>query len=133
MSNYIPPFSIIKKKLNMSSVKGEVWASAKYSDIEDIIRMYLYGTNVDEDWYVSNYPDVAEAIKSGVYASAKAHFVSHGYFEGRIPFPMNVDEGWYLKSYEDIAGAVKEGKIASAQAHFSEFGYAEGRLPAGLG
>lgn len=39
----------------------------------------------DADWYLQAYPDVAEAISMGVFESAHAHFVEHGFFEGRAP------------------------------------------------
>lgn len=38
---------------------------------------------VDEAWYRQAYPDVDAAIQEGTFASAAAHFVSAGYFEGR--------------------------------------------------
>jgi tetratricopeptide (TPR) repeat protein len=39
----------------------------------------------DEAWYVSNNPDVAEAIKEGRLQRGFDHYLSHGRSEGRLP------------------------------------------------
>jgi hypothetical protein len=44
-----------------------------------------YEFAVDEEWYKTNYPDIAVGMKSGVLGSPKEHFLSHGYKEGRLP------------------------------------------------
>jgi hypothetical protein len=100
-----------------------------YKDLLDISRLFLRGVTVDEKWYLSEYPDVAEAIGNGAFKSAKHHFVENGYFEGRRPHSFEVDEEWYLLTYPDVADGVEAGNIASAQEHFATNGYAEGRLP----
>jgi len=41
----------------------------------------------DEDWYLSQYPDVARAIAEGRISSARWHWNSHGWKEGRIGRP----------------------------------------------
>jgi hypothetical protein len=46
-----------------------------------------FGIQVNEKWYLESYPDIAEAIRSGVYKSAQAHFDQAGFREGRLPFP----------------------------------------------
>lgn len=43
-------------------------------------------TGFDESWYLSAFPDVAEAVRAGVYPSGLAHFLSYGWGEGRPPF-----------------------------------------------
>ena len=40
---------------------------------------------VDEDWYLATYDDVAEGVETGEIASATEHFRRHGYKEGRLP------------------------------------------------
>lgn len=42
---------------------------------------------VDEDFYLSLFPDVAAAIACGIETSAREHFANHGFREGRIPNP----------------------------------------------
>jgi hypothetical protein len=41
---------------------------------------------VNEKWYLQSYPDVADAIRSGTYKSAQAHFDIVGFRDGRLPF-----------------------------------------------
>ena len=60
----------------------------------------------DEDWYLSTYPDVEEAVRAGKFASGWAHFRADGYLEGRLGSQPAVDEEWYLSTYPDIANAV---------------------------
>ena len=44
--------------------------------------------NFDEDWYLRQYPDVADAISRGKVPSALAHYERHGRSEGRQPSPL---------------------------------------------
>ncbi len=83
----------------------------------------------DEQWYLSAYPDVAEAVRKQTVPSAKDHFLAFGYFENRLPYAMKVDEQWYRSTYRDVREAIAEQRFASCQAHFEQAGYAEGRLP----
>jgi hypothetical protein len=92
----------------------------------------IVGIEVDEEWYLRTYEDIAKAVREGAIRSAQHHFVEDGYFEGRIPFPMRVDERWYMNQYPDVGDSVRRGELPSAQAHFDEDGYREGRLPFGM-
>ena len=40
--------------------------------------------------YRRAYPDVAAAIDSGSFESARQHYIEHGYFEGRSPCPGEI-------------------------------------------
>jgi hypothetical protein len=94
-----------------------------------MIRTLLQAVEVDEAWYLAQYHDVAEAIRNGLVISAREHFLSNGYFEGRMPFPITVDEGWYLEQNPGVAGHIASGELLSAQQHFNDDGYREGRQP----
>lgn len=87
------------------------------------------GTFVDEEWYLSQYPDVKAGIKPGGFKSAQQHFMEFGYREGRIPRKFSVDEAWYLATYPDVAKAISSGRVKSAYDHFMQDGYGEGRKP----
>lgn len=87
------------------------------------------GTVVDEEWYLSRYPDVKAKIKPGQPQAATKHFYEFGYREGRVPRDHRVDEAWYLAKYPDVAEAVRSGRVKSAYDHFMENGYREGRKP----
>jgi hypothetical protein len=86
------------------------------------------GTVVDEEWYLSRYPDVKTQLEPGRYPATK-HFLEFGWREGRLPRDFRVDEQWYLATYPDVAEAIKAGRVKSAYDHFMENGYAEGRKP----
>jgi hypothetical protein len=42
---------------------------------------------LDEEWYLRRYPDVADAVREGRFASARSHYEVHGRREGRFPLP----------------------------------------------
>jgi hypothetical protein len=94
-----------------------------------LVDLYILCWGFDEDWYLSTYPDVEEAVKQNLFPSGWAHFRAIGYFEGRFGHQPVVDADWYVSTYPDIAQAMLEGKVASALDHFIQFGYQEGRLP----
>ena len=127
--DYLPPFEGLKAFLNFAAVNGELTVSASYTQFTILIRTLLSGIEVNETWYLSQYPDVAEAIRKGVITSAKEHFLNDGYFEGRMPFPIAVDEAWYLEQNPGVAEYIARGELLSAQQHFNDNGYREGRLP----
>jgi hypothetical protein len=130
--NYLPPFDLIRRMVEVSTIRGELRVSLSYDDFIRILRMMISGVEVDEEWYLREHEDIARAIRDGAVQSAKQHFNDDGYFEGRLPFPMPVDETWYLEQYADVAESVRKGVVTSGQQHFSEDGYREGRLPHAL-
>jgi hypothetical protein len=127
--DYLPPFEGIKASVTFAAVKGELTISATYAQFTDVIRTLLQGIDVDEEWYLGQYPDVAEAVRDGTFSSAKEHFLNNGYFEGRLPFLIKVDEAWYLEQNPGIADYIARGELESAQQHFNDNGYREGRQP----
>jgi len=127
--DFLPPFEEIKAFVTFAAVKGELTVSASYTQFTSLIRTLLQGIEVDETWYLRQYPDVAEAIRKGVVASAREHFLNDGYFEGRIPFMIPVDEAWYLEQNPGVADYIARGELESAQQHFNDNGYREGRKP----
>ena len=129
---YLPPFEVLKSLLTISNVKGELMVSCSYENLVQMLRRLIIGVEVDEKWYLDRYPDIADAISQGFVQSARLHFVSDGYFEGRMPFPIHVDERYYLAQNSGVADYVRKGMLESGQQHFDENGYQEGRLPFGL-
>jgi hypothetical protein len=127
--DFLPPFEEIKAMLSFAAVKGELTVSASYTQFTALIRTLLQGIDVDEAWYLQQYPDVADAIRKGVIKSAKDHFLHDGYFEGRLPFEIPVDEAWYLEQNPGVAEFIARGELESAQQHFNDNGYREGRKP----
>jgi len=126
---YVPPFDLIRRSVEISTVKGELRVNLSYEEFIRILKMMIAGIEVNSDWYTRAYQDIGEAIKGGAVSSPQQHFVDDGYFEGRLPFPMQVDEKWYLEQNPDVADSVRRGAVPSAQVHFDDDGYREGRLP----
>ncbi len=129
---YLPPFELIRRSIEMSTVRGELRVNLSYENFVTILRTMIQGIEVDEAWYVRTYDDIGNAVKDGAVRSARQHFVDDGYFEGRLPFPIHVDERWYLAENDDVADSIRRGAVDSAQDHFDKNGYREGRLPFGL-
>ena len=129
---YIPPFDLIRRSAEISTIRGELRVNVSYDDFIRLLKKMIVGTVVDEEWYLRTYEDIAKAVREGTIKSAQHHFVEDGYFEGRLPFPIKVDERWYSAQYPDVGDSVRRGVLPSAQAHFDEDGYREGRLPFGM-
>jgi len=128
---YIPPFEMIRRLIEVSTVRGELRVNVSYEDFVEIMRTMISGVEVDEVWYARAYEDIGSAVKAGKIRSSKQHFIDDGYFEGRLPFRIPVDERWYLAENPDVAESVRKGVVESAQDHFDRDGYREGRLPFG--
>jgi hypothetical protein len=94
-----------------------------------MLKVVLGFVAVDEPWYLETNPDVAQAVKTGNAASARAHYANAGYYENRWPYRINVDESWYLAEYPDVKTAIARGNVESCQDHFNRYGFLEGRLP----
>jgi hypothetical protein len=109
--------------------EGDEYVKVDRHFFQFCLRPILERIEVDEEWYLSKYPDVLTALEDGAVPSAAAHYVRHGYFENRMPYPIEVDEEWYLEQYPDVRTAIERNTFASAQAHFDIAGFAEGRLP----
>lgn len=130
--NYLPPFELIRRSIEISTVRGELRVNLSYENFVNLLRTMIRGVEVNEAWYARTYEDIGMAIRDGIIRSAKQHFIDDGYFEGRLPFPIIVDEAWYIAQNPDVADSIHNGVIASAQEHFDKDGYREGRLPFGM-
>ena len=126
---YLPPFDLIRRMVEVSTVRGELRVSLSYDDFIKILRMMISGIEVDETWYLKEHEDIAHAVASGAVASAKQHFLDDGYFEGRLPFPMPVDERWYLEQYPDVAESVRRGVVNSGSSTLPRMAIARGACP----
>lgn len=88
----------------------------------------------DEAWYLSAYPDVAEAVRTGALGSGYEHWEASGKAEGRLA-PPGYDEGdrfdadWYMASYHVVAEEIAAGRARDALDHYRTLGRARGYLP----
>ena len=127
--NYFPPFEVIRRSIDITTVRGELRVDMSYQDFVKLLKQIIGGIDVDEAWYAKMYDDIGQAVRVGTIRSARSHFIDNGYFEGRLPFPIKVDEAWYLRQYPDVADGIRKGILTTAQEHFETDGYKEGRLP----
>lgn len=126
---YLPPFETLKTLINLTTSRGKTRVDMPYEDLQTLIRTLLGALEVDESFYLTRYPDVAQGVQGGTIRSAREHFVDHGYFEGRLPYRIDVDEAWYRETHTDVAETILRGEYESGQDHFDGPGYPEGRLP----
>jgi hypothetical protein len=126
---YLPPFKSLHDVMNLTVIRGRPTPNMTQDDVKQLISRLLWMVDVDEEWYLARNPDVAEAVRGGMFKSGRDHFVRSGYFEGLQPFPILVNSDWYVTRYPDIGAAIEAGKVKSAQDHFERIGYREGRLP----
>jgi FkbM family methyltransferase len=91
------------------------WHYIKYKKVIEESGLF------DREWYLSQYPDVAEANIDPL-----KHYIAHGGFEGRDPSPK-FSSSWYLNSYQDV----KEAEV-NPLIHYLKFGKKEGRVPIGM-
>ena len=126
------PFETYATLLNLRKVLPSV--KSNYVAIEKDYWIAVFASKVGEvcvreDWYLDKYPDVADAIRSGLVASALEHYCFFGYFEHRMPYPIEVDAAWYAAQYNDVHMALTQNVFSSAQEHFEAVGFREGRHP----
>ncbi|AFY83423.1 vanadium-dependent haloperoxidase [Oscillatoria acuminata] len=85
----------------------------------------------NEDYYLTQNPDVAAAVQSDAFSSGLDHFNQFGQGEHRTPSAL-FNPVYYLEQNRDVAEAVQSGQMASALEHYLNFGQIEGRNPSGL-
>jgi hypothetical protein len=129
-STYVIPFNALLHQVGVPDhFQHDGHVELTHEQLRTLIQKLLLSIPVDEKWYITTYPDVEQGIQSGTVKSAKDHFVSNGYFEGRLPAKIVVDEDFYISKYPDVAEGIDEGEIHSAQEHFESHGFGEGRMP----
>lgn len=127
--NYVIPFRALLRQAGVEKAIESDSITLSQDQLHKLIRKLLLAAPFDEAWYKKTYPDVEHAITAGVAKSAKEHYLTNGYFEGRWPGPIKVDEKYYISTYPDVAEGIEFGETISAQDHFDRHGFAEGRLP----
>ncbi|HLO47150.1 MAG TPA: calcium-binding protein [Kamptonema sp.] len=84
----------------------------------------------DEQYYLSQYGFVKDAVAQGLVKSGLEHFQKYGQAAGLTKVSRYFDEDTYLASYPDIAAFVRtvnpNGAFASGLDHFIQYGYEQG-------
>lgn len=106
-------------KSNNVVVERDYWISALADRLSD----------VDEQWYCDEHPDVAAAVKNGSVPSPRQHYCELGYPECQMLYGTVADDRWYLRNNEDVGGAVSKRLFTSAPQNFESVGYNEGCWP----
>jgi SAM-dependent methyltransferase len=76
------PFFVLEKELQ--GIVGMLDQRAKLVlELREILQPVLEQMPFDENWYLGRNPDVAKALLENRITSPRAHFIRHGYFEGR--------------------------------------------------
>lgn len=88
---------------------------------------------VDPQWYLAQYPNIAEAIRLGQLGSAEEHYQRSGLYERYLPANPFVDEAWYLQKNPDVVQAIQQGIFENGYDHFVATGYRENRAPSAQG
>lgn len=126
---YVPPAAIFKKLIRrQKAAGGKDIISMSTQTFYKLMEMAL-ADSFDEQAYLDKFADIRVGIKKGTIRSALRHYVTDGYFEGRIPMKYDVDEEWYLRTYPDVAEAIQSGMVLNGAHHFELFGFSEGRVP----
>lgn len=82
----------------------------------------------DENYYLKQYPDVVNAVNSGLFASGLQHYVLYGAKEHRNPNKL-FDEYSYINNNPDIMLSISKGALFSGIQHYELFGKSESRTP----
>jgi hypothetical protein len=81
-----PPYTLLTKWMDGVSGSASARLSPKYDDILEVLRALLRAVPVDEPWYMSQYPGIADFVARTPTETPASHYQKHGYFEGRRPF-----------------------------------------------
>lgn len=92
-----------------------------------LLLRLAFAEQFDEDWYLQENSDVADAVAANVVDSGLTHWSETGIFEGRLPWPIALDEADYSGRHRDVARSLETGRWQSAAEHFYKIGFMEGR------
>ena len=131
--SYIPPLDLICTYLGVDPAvlkdpKDET-VTVKVELVHLFLRLVASGVQFDPEWYTRAHPDIGDAFSAGIIADLKEHFVSTGFFEGRLGAPEAIDEEWYLNQFPDVGKALRSGQVESVAEHYITVGKREWRAP----
>ena len=130
-TEYFPHIDLILHSLRIN--RDRLSSKSKIAIDARLLRLMLQTIAAklafSEEFYMEQYPDLAEAYAAGKIPNLHQHFLDSGYLEGRIGSPPDVDEAYYLANYKDVGKAVASGDVANGAEHYMRAGAAEGRVP----
>lgn len=130
---YNPSYATIARAIGAPEAAVELLDEGNITISKKSLRLLLQyvalSSDYDEDFYLRENNDVAEAFEAGQVTDLRKHYRENGFFEGRKAANVDFDEDWYLETYTDVADSVAEGAFSSGLAHFLERGEIEMRSP----
>jgi hypothetical protein len=126
---YLPPFDVLLLGLGIRAQDMEapsVAVSAPF--LRFMLGELARGAPFDAPWYAAQYPDLGEASAAGGPEWLHEHFVTQGYFEGRLPHEPTLDADWYFRHYRDVWATYSQRLQEALRDHFATQGVAEGRV-----
>lgn len=130
--DYLPHIDMFLRALRINtdrlSSRSKIAVDARL--LRRLLQCLAEAAPFSEEFYLQNNPDVAEAHAKGDIADLRAHYVEHGYFEGRPGAAPPINEAYYTSTYRDVADAVTRGDVKSGTEHYLRSGAAEARIPA---
>lgn len=121
---------IILKQALEKQKKNKVGASGFTLSSDDFYKLVGALSNLqelDEEFYVATHKDIAKAIQSGAYKSARDHFDKGGFLEGRVGTLEGFDPEAYYDLNKDLHKAYSRSDSKALTEHYIKFGFAEGR------
>lgn len=124
---FVPAYKLMLNALQIDAETVETNASVTIPAplFKKLLSIAAAAAPLDEKAYLASYPDVAKAISSGVFKSARNHYATAGYFESRIEGTAGFDAIFYREEYEDIPR-----DTVAATTHYFQTGVFEWRQPA---
>ena len=128
---YIPHIDLLlgAMRIQRERLDGKSKVAIDARLLRSLIQAAVERQPFSEAFYRATYPDIAAAHKSGSVADLREHYVTTGFFEGRVGAPPHLDEAFYVTTYPDVARALEAGDVTSATEHYVRSGAAEGRVP----
>lgn len=128
---YFPPYDTILRALGTSRQQADQaeQVTIPVSLLKILITISVSHCDFNQKGYLEENPDIADALKVGKIESARLHYETYGYWEGRRGATPKVDERWYRQTYPDVAAAIEDGEIGSAKQHYLVSGVNEFRSP----
>lgn len=128
---YVPHIDLLLQALRVGrdrlNSRAKIAIDARL--LRKLLMMLAATLPFDEAFYLSHYPDLADARAAGSITDPHTHFIEVGYLEGRIASRPEVDEEFYTTTYSDVAQAILRGDVPSGEEHYLRAGFTEGRVP----
>ena len=112
---YNPSYATIARAIGAPEAAVELLDEGNITISKKSLRLLLQyvalSSDYDEDFYLRENNDVAEAFEAGQVTDLRKHYRENGFFEGRKAANVDFDEDWYLETYTDVAELGRRGRL----------------------